>query len=133
MPEGVGYSGSNVVASVGRTFQYIGDRIFGYSGEVGVNNVETIMFEDKVGSRYALVNIRFNYIQASDDNFEYFVYLNDVVVQGYQVSAAHLYTGADNGIELLIPPFNTLKLSAINLSNSTALDQIVSVVGKLYK
>ena len=32
MPEGVGYSGSNVVASVGLGLNFVGDQVYAYSG-----------------------------------------------------------------------------------------------------
>jgi len=133
MPEGIPYASSNVVAGTGPTFQYIGNRIFGYSGSIGIGQPEKTLFEDKVGSRYAIVKIQFNYIENSTDDVEYFAYINDVLVQGYIVSGDILYTDPDHHIELLIPPFNTLKLSAFNHGSGTERDQIVSVVGKLYK
>jgi len=89
------------------------------------------MLEFTTNSETLNVKIQFSYIESSDDNFQYYLYLNNVLVQGYVVSAAHLYTEPDNYISLIIPPFSTLKLSAKNLGSSTAVDQMVSLVGKV--
>ena len=119
-------------ASTGLGIRYIGKHCYAYSGLVGCTNVETDLLNTTTGAGYILCNIQFNYVTDSGNNFNYKVYLNDIVVQAYFLTSAEAYTEPDNLIPLLIPPQSTLRCTAQNASTSAEIEIITSLTGRVY-
>jgi len=129
MPEGVGY-GSQYTASTGLGLNYIGNRVYAFSGSIAVDATEKDLLNFTTGKGAILCNIQFNYIQVTSEDFLYKVYLNDILVQGYSVSHSNL-EAQSTVIPLIIPPFTTVKLTAQNTTDNNARNQLVTLTGKI--
>jgi len=132
MVEAEGIPPTASVVSAGKDIRFIGKHCYAYSGLVGCTNVETDLLNTTTGAGYILCNIQFNYVTDSGNNFNYKIYLNNIVVQAYFLTSAEAYTEPDNLIPLLIPPESTLRCTAQNASTSTEIDVIVSLTGRVY-
>jgi len=133
MPEGVGYSGSNVVAGVGKSLNYVGEFAFAYSGFVtSPASTDTFtLLEFTTGSGLIIAKADFFYPTYSNDNFRYRILINDEDVVGVEV--AH---GADanllNAVDLVVPAYSTVKFTAASTVGN-AVDQCATFTGKVYK
>jgi len=133
MPEGKGYGPQNT-ASVGKTLNYIGNHCYANSGVIAVNNVENFMLDFVSPKSYIVCKIQFNMPAAtSNDDYLYQVYFNGVVVQSYNIGEPTDRAKPDTVLHLLIPPLTHVQCSADNITDTNALDQVVSLVGKIYK
>jgi len=131
-------SGGNPVAGsnpsgTGSSINYIGNHAYGYSGVIAVDNVEKSLLQFSTGSLYIVAKVQFNTGGSGNKDFLYKIKVNSEVVQEY------IYTGspadrarADNYIPILLPPNSNVVMSAQNVENTDAVDQIVSIVGRVY-
>jgi len=121
---------------VGPDLQYTQDNkhAFAYSGVIGVTDSETTLLGSTMtGSGYISAKLQISYMSATENNIEYLIYFNDIVVQGYTVKGGGNYTEADVPLWLIIPPFTELKVTGVNKSASTARDHAVSLTGRVYE
>jgi len=134
MPEGVGYSGSNVVAGTGLELNYIQDKCFAYSGAIGVPNSETTLIETQSGSGVIDAIIQCAYGTPDSDNMQYKIYFNGVIVMQVGVSGA-----VDQGnwqtmlYHFVIPPYTNIKITAQNTTSVTERIQTAIITGKVYE
>jgi|AP17_2_1055511.scaffolds.fasta_scaffold36394_2 hypothetical protein len=128
MPEGVGY-GPQFTASTGLNLNYIGNRVYAFSGAVSVNNNETTLLEFTTGSKSIFMNAQFSDI-SGPDNYDHFVYINGENIFIYRSEGGANRTEPDNLIPLVIAPYTTVKFTAQNASDTSALDQFCLVTGK---
>lgn len=113
-------------------FRYIDDYVYLYSGAITVTDIITNLFEARSGNGFIVATVQFGYISDLGLKCGYRILLNDLVVQGYQVSGGDRYTSPDNPINLILPPFTKLTLDAANLASSADMDQAVSLTGRVY-
>jgi len=134
MPEGVGYSGSNVVASVGTQLNYVQDKCFAYSGAIGVPNSETTLIDTQSGSGVIDAIIQCSYGPPESDNMTYKIYFNGIVVMQFSMSGA-VDSGNWQGMlyHFIIPPYTTIKVTAQNTTSVTERIQTATLTGKVYK
>ena len=106
-------------------------RCYAYSGIMSINQNETTMIEFDVNSEYIISHIQFNSnLSLGDDMFRFKVYINNVVIQAH-VAGRHDYDQKyENFLQVIIPPFSTVKLTAQNINDTNARDQIVSLTGE---
>ena len=120
------------VVQTGLGIRYISGWAYAYSGSVGATDPETDLLNFTTGSGLIDAFIQFNYIAISGNDFQYAVYFNDLLIQGYSVAESGATATADNFIKLLIPPFTAVRLTALNLSGATSRQQAVSLTGRVY-
>jgi len=135
MPEGIPYSGSNVVAGAGLDLNYVGNFVFGYSGIVTVQNSPIALLESQTGGEIIVCKIGIFTPQASSNNGEIVVTLNGITVVAFETlnTTQDDYLNGFAPIDLLIPPYSQLKITAVNTASSSSMDWCATLVGKLYK
>ena len=122
------------IASTGLSLRYIGSHVYAYGGVIGVVDSETILLGPSItGTGYITAKLQINYMSSTENNIEYLIYFNDVVVQGYTVKGGGNYTEADVPIWLIIPPFTNVKVTGENKSSSTPRNHAVSLTGRVYQ
>jgi len=135
MPEGVGY-GPQFTASVGKTLNYIGKRVYAYSGVVSIANSETTLIEATTGNELIKFRWEWNYTSTSDtistDDYAFFVYLNDVKLTAVITSTGDRFTEDALYKMFLVPPLSTIKITAVNKSNTNANNCYSSLIGRMY-
>ena len=82
MPEGIPYSSTNVIAGVGKDLNYIGDRVYAYSGYVSFSNSEKTLLEFTTGSEYIVCDAQYTVMddgeQINEDDVRVVIKLNEV-------------------------------------------------------
>jgi len=107
-------------------------RCYAFSGVISVNGTETQLMEFDTNTEYLDAIIQFNYVQAVTEDYFYKIYFNDIIVQGYLATHSAQYTSPDNLIPIIIPPFTNVKLTAENVTDNNARNQLVSIKGDAY-
>ena len=102
-------------SGTGSSLNYIGNRVYAYSGAVSVNNIETTLLEFSTGSEAITMNLQFSDI-SGPDNYDHFIYLNSEVIFIYRSEGGANRTEPDNLIPLVIPPYTRVKCTAQNAS-----------------
>ena len=120
------------VVQTGLALKYIGEHAFAYSGTITVDDNETDLLNFTSGSGYIVAKIMFNYAAESSNNFTYRIRFNEAVVQLYIVDHTLQYTEPDNFINVIIPPFTTVRCTAKNDTGDSGRLQICSLTGRVY-
>ena len=130
-------SGGNPVAGsnpsgTGSSINYIGNHAYAHSGVVGVNNVENTLLKFSTGNQYIRAIIQFNGGAAGGgDNYTYRVKYNSQIVQEY-VTNSNTDDAPNQKLNLIIPPFTNVECTAVNSTDDSSNDQIVSLSGRVY-
>jgi hypothetical protein len=124
-------TGSNAqFTSTGKTLTTIGDHVYGYSGVLSCDDNTKTMMQFNTGKHYIKGKVQFSYVTPENQDFQYTIKFNGLVVQRYNViRGLEPYTKT---IFLIIPPLTEVTLTAQNVSDSAQIDQIVSITGKIY-
>ena len=137
MPEGVGYSGSNVVATTGLELNYVGNHCYAYSGVITTAGSQSAATDTSLsftsGKFYSKVKLTWsNDLGSATANEFYLVKLNEQIV--YQAEQEHNIDTVTNPtvIHLIIPPLTEVRLTADNQGSSNSRDQCVSITGRVY-
>jgi len=121
------------VASTGQSIMYLGNYAWCYTGGIGVINSATTVLETQTGSGLLVADVLLNYIfVGANDQMEWQVYLNDVLMAGAKDSGPAVYTEFNNPIKLILPPFTKLKVTAKNASSATSRAMGVILTGRVY-
>jgi hypothetical protein len=135
MPEGIGYSGSNVVAGTGLELNYIGNHCYAYSGAVdtGAENVKITALNFTSGNGYIMSSFQFHNNQTTGDDIHFELTLNGVVVFGISMQ----YSGTDKlenpPTAILIPPYTNVQVTVANATQAAARETLTTMTGKVYK
>jgi len=108
-------------------------RTYAYSGLIEVDENETILLEFETNTEYIKGKVNFFYAEASNDRFEYFIYLNDIAIVQYHVHGPSDSNGEHklpSSIPVIIPPFTNVKLKASNTENTNSRQQCAIFSGK---
>jgi len=132
MPEGVGY-GPQYTASVGKSLNYIGQHVYGYSGEITVDNNETNLLDFTSGKEYLVCKVQFSAAHSSGDDYVFRIRFNGIVVQRYITISAFSESDPNQPLYMIIPPLTSVQCSAQNVSDTSSNNQIVAITGKIYK
>jgi hypothetical protein len=121
MPEGVGYKNYEFTSASPTSLNYIGNKVYGYSGAVAVDDNLTTVVEWTTGNDTIEALLQLNYLTvSSNDQMEWQIYLNSIQIAGAKnVGPAH-YSEFDYPLHLIIPPRSTLMITCDNVSSSTA-------------
>jgi hypothetical protein len=138
MPEGVGYSGSNVVAGTGRELNYIGNHCFAYSGEVAVNNATVTLLEFTSGAGYILAEFTqsVDYGNIGNGKFVGFnIQLNGIKVVENNSSTRNYGDNESNqpdAVRILIPPYTNVTTQGFS-DQASDNPFFHSITGRIYK
>jgi len=134
MPEGVGY-GPQFTASTGLTLNYIGKHCYGISGVVSVNNNETSLLEFQTSSEYIKGKIQMTCASDTGEDTRFKIYFNNVIIFQYGMDNTGEYGGEedpDQPVFVIVPPFTSVKITAMNSSSSASINQVAIMTGRLY-
>lgn len=112
----------------------LGNHAYGYSGLFEFDNTAFKSGLDfMTGSEYHKAIIYWGYPEASGDNIQSQVYLNDLKVYAH----FHSYTGGDYTnapmyLEIMIPPHTNVKIGAIN-GDGNERDCLVTYSSRTYQ
>jgi len=125
---------STYSATTGQGIRYIGKWVYGYSGIVEVNNIETDLINTVSGSGFIVAQIQFFYGQSGNtDNYIYKIYLNNIALLAKVTNGTSQAPGEEsNRIRIIIPPFTTIRLTARNDSDNPAREQAATFTGRVY-
>jgi len=127
-----GFSNTVNPSGTGTSLNYIGNHCYGYSGVVGVNNTEKALLKFSTGNEYIRAIIQFNGGAAGGgDNYVYRVKYDSQIVQEY-VTNNNTDDAPNQKLNLIIPPFTNVECTAVNASDDSSNDQIVSLSGRTY-
>ena len=132
---GVGGAGNPVGGTFGgsNSFQTIGDHIYGLNGGVdtGSQSTEVTIFQSDTDNYYVIGKLRFAINDSSGDDIQFALYYN-----GQQVWGEYATSGSAEHdmwpLNVVIPPFTNVRLTANNLSSGTAREIFTSIVGRIY-
>jgi len=121
MPEGVGYSSSNVVAGTGLELNYIGNHCFAYGGEYDRATAEQTVMNFTTGAGYIVgelfVSGGIAPGNASGGVSTFEVKLNGITSVWLKVESAQEDQPSNAKVKLILPPYTTL--TVISDSDST--------------
>jgi len=117
-------------ASTGKGIRYVGNHMYGYSGTVAVGDSTVELLSFTSGSGYIVGRVQFFYPTANTEDFLYTIVLNGAAVAASV--AENFIRRSDNYINIIIPPFTDVSLTAINISDSTSRNQTVMLTGRVY-
>ena len=134
MPEGVGYSGSNVVAGAGLGLNYVGNHVYAYSGEVSVNNTETSLLLFTTGNETIVGRMRPCYLASGGDDYEFRIKFNDILI-AYTKTKSEADILAQKYFEIIIPPYTQVEVTGKNSEGGSGdfLNIGALITGRLYK
>jgi len=117
MPEGVGYASSNVIAGAGLDLNYVGDRVYGYSGLITcTNGGDGTQLSTMSGSKTIVGQYQFNVDIVDMDSGKELGFT--IKFNGVEVVNAVTYTNAavanpnvmNQPIPLVIPPYTQIDI-----------------------
>jgi len=127
-----GFSNTVNPSGTGTSLNYIGNHCYAYSGVVGVNDTEKALLKFSTGNEYIRAIIQFNGGAAGGgDNYIYRVKYDSQIVQEY-VTNSNTDDAPNQKLNLIIPPFTNVECTAVNASDNSSNDQIVSLSGRTY-
>ena len=133
---GAGNTAGGNPSGTGTSLNYIGNHVYGYSGAIaldGTTNDNTYMLFT-TGPQYIVGTVQFNNLDegAGTDDMVCKIFFDNQIVQSYSVGSSNIYTSPDNTIPVLIPPFTTVKITIKDLTQASTIENIVSLVGRVY-
>jgi hypothetical protein len=134
MPEGVE---APTIVTTGLGLQYSGDFAFAYSGDVTVAQNETTCLEFYTGNKNWVAHWEMHYTDNGaspvivTDDMAWRIYMNGVIVIIMNASSSSDAKQPD--VELIIPPYTLVKVTAVNVTDSSDHAVFASLTGRLYK
>jgi len=124
---------SNPAPGAGKGLNYIGDHIFGYSGQVLVGDTTTTLIETIMGSGYAVLELDFGTGSVSSRDMLWEVLIDEQKVYGY-VSSGTNQAGQNpaNRIKILVPGYAKFKITSENQTDTNTENQFVVITGRVY-
>jgi len=119
------------IASTGLTLRTVGNYCYAYSGVVGVDAEKTLL-EFNSGALLIRSRSQAGYPNTSGDDFTYRIYFNNIVVYAFTSGGSNPHHEVDTWIDLIVPPFTRVKLTAENLDTGNERDQCFIFTGRLY-
>jgi len=124
MPEGVGYSGSNVVAGAGLDLNYIQDRVYAYSGmyQIASSNVKHLEFrtgKQLIIAKFTGIAAALPATLASGAVSLFKININGITIATVKTDSDTEDMPTYATIPLVIPPFTTIEIN-VESDRSTA-------------
>jgi len=105
---------------------------YAYSGVVGVDDTEKNLLEFQTNSEYIEAQIQLGSDSAENEDFEFQIYFNNVVVFAGIFNNQGQHNIGSWPIPLIIPPFTEVKISLDNLADTDTRNWTVGLTGKAY-
>ena len=123
------------VASAGKSIRYIGNHVYANSGEVTVTNAVGTLLEFVSGTGYIPAFWEVSYTQANgavaSEDYAFYLYFNDELIFSAGVNSSS--SGAiRNPLQILIPPFTKVNISAQNQTGTTGHLCYAILTGRVY-
>jgi len=131
MPEGVGYASANVTAGTGFELNYVENKVFAYSGTIGVTGTTDpdTMLEFVTGSKTIEGIVQFQSVESGGNDLNFALLLNGLTIATQSInSAKEFYHGP---IHVVIPPYTNVKCTGLNIDASTARDSTATFTGSI--
>jgi len=108
-------------------------RSYAYSGLIGVTNSVTTLLEFNTNSEYIIAELQVINGTASNEDFIYKVYFNDVeIARWHFFYASTIHQTMPQPYQILIPPFTKFHITAENNTAGTSRDHSVTLTGEAY-
>ena len=124
-------SGSTVTSNA---LQFTNDNknAYAYSGIIGVTNAEKTLLLMQTNSEYLMAKLQILNGTTSNEDFTYKVFFNDVIVaQWHFVYASTIHQLIEYPYLFTIPPFTTVKVTALNVSSGVSRDHTATVTASV--
>ena len=136
MPEGVGYSGSNVVAGTGLGINYVGDHVYAYSGTFPATTSSQTTLEFTTGSKCILgrmvTNGGIQFTTAGGLKSAFQISLNGEIVAVTQIDNQTDHSPGPPTIPLVLPPYTHVKVEVDSDDNNANVFSTTMFTGKVY-
>jgi len=137
MPEGVGYGPQDTV-SVGLNLNVIGNHAYAYSGIFGTSNTEFEMLNFQTGAFYTVGKFTCNGATRIDlvdvgSVGAFQLKLNGIIVLVSKVDTNDKDSPGQSFLEVVIPPYTEVILSANASENTDTEKMSASFAGRIYK
>ena len=127
-------AGSGGTAGVGKGLNYALDRVYAYSGQVNVNNVETNLLLFDTGSELIDALIQFRYADTGtaeiNEDFTWRIYLNDELILS-STSKANTEWFPEQSAHLIFGAYTQVKITSQNITDSDARGIAATVTGRI--
>jgi len=120
------------IASIGTSIRYVGNWAYAYSGAVDANNDETDLINSTSGTGIIVGEVNFNYLEVATEDFTFKLYLNDMVIYAYTKDQATDASPGNWFPKIIIPPLTKVKITAQNITDTTAREMAVALTGRVY-
>ena len=134
-PGGAGGAGN----PVGSTFtgpsealEILGNHIYGYSGVVAVDNVETNLINYNSGNFYIVGTFQPSIHEDTSDNMFFKIYIAGAEVSATLIGSTTSGTPFEE-TELILPAYTNLTITCENDSTSNARDVTAVFTGRIYR
>jgi len=107
----------------------VGDYFYAYSGIVSINNVETTLLEFQTPKIICVGSWRGDYYTDDSDDIRFVVLFNN------QIVSSATFTSNKPPVDfyhIIIPPLTAVKVTAQNITDTSAQDVLVSTTGRVY-
>ena len=138
MPEGVGYSGSNVVAGAGLELNYVGDYCYAYSGAVQVASTNVAQLDFQTGK--GIIQGHISCMGSVDDSnpalgssTAFTISFNGVIVFKVKCDTENEDMPSVQTIPVVIPPYTGVTVEADNNNADAGLRTGASLTGRVIK
>ena len=124
--------GSNATfIGAGNSLIYLGDKVYAYSGQIGLTNTINDLLSFTTGKGYIDSKIQVTNGSGAGDDFTYTIKLNGVVVCGWYYNAV-ASRNPNDPFYLIIPPLTLVEITGDNLGGATSRKHTAWVSGRVY-
>jgi len=125
MPEGVGYSGSNVIAGTGLDLNYIGNHCYAYGGEFAASTSDQTVLNFTTGSKYIVGELFVSGViepgASTGAITTFIVKINGINAILLKVDSAQEDQPNNENVKLILPPYTNL--TVVTDSDATSADR----------
>jgi len=130
MPEGVGYSGSNVVVNTGLELNYIGAHCYAYSGQkVATGGGDATLLSFTTGAQTIVGELCFTENERGSNAIELQGFINGIRMLDYEYDASPMDTRIV--YPLLFPPYTVFEFRFI--AQGSNINGTAWFVGRVYE
>jgi len=119
-------------AGTGKFLNYSGNYAFSYSGIIDVANIETALIEYTSSIQTFVGNWQGYYYESPyGEDYRFVLYLNEIKVVAFTTESS-VRGHSRSPLDIIVPAFTKVKITAQNVTDSTAREMMASIVGRLY-
>ena len=125
---------SNSFTGPATALELLGNLIYGYTGEVAIDNNVTDVIDFNTGNYVSYLNVTPSSTAASNDDYILKIKLNDSLIN--QSLFSNTFQSNPYGyfpIQIIVPAYTSLKIQLNNNSGTTPNGWLISIVGEITK